>query len=69
MKVRREDVIAALQDIARVAREKTTARFAEVQCDAGTRQRLDSEIATSLDQLDAMVERKVGELRGTAGHA
>jgi hypothetical protein len=67
--VSKEAVIAALQDIARVAREKTTARFAEVQCDAGTRQRLDSEIATSLDQLDAMVERKVGELRGTAGHA
>ena len=69
MKVRRVDVIAALQDIARVAREKTVARFAEVQCDAATRRRLDQEIATACDQLDAMVERKVGELRGTAGHA
>jgi hypothetical protein len=68
-RVYKEDVIAALQDIARVAREKTVARFAEVQCDAATRRRLDQEIATACDQLDAMVERKVGELRGTAGHA
>ena len=68
-RVYKEDVIAALQDIARVAREKTTAQFAEVQCDAATRRRLDQEIATACDQLDAMVERKVGELRGTAGHA
>ena len=43
MKVRRVDVIAALQDIARVAREKTVARFADVQCDAATRRRLDQE--------------------------
>jgi hypothetical protein len=66
--VYKDDVIAALQDIARVAREKTVARFADVQCDAATRKRLDAEIAAACAQLDAMVERKVGELRGTAGH-
>jgi hypothetical protein len=67
--VHREDVIAALLDIARQARQKTTERFAQVRCDARTRKRLDHDLATALDQLDAMVERKVGELRGTAGHA
>jgi len=67
--VYKDDVIAALLDIARTARGRTVARFAEVECDAATRRRLDQEIATACDQLDAMVERKVGELRGTAGHA
>jgi len=69
MMVYKHDVIAALQDIARIARERTAARFADVQCNAAMRRRLDQEIATACDQLDAMVERKVGELRGTAGHA
>ena len=56
--VYKDDVIAALQDIARVAREKTVARFADVQCDAATRKRLDAEI-----------ERRIMRLRGTGGHA
>jgi hypothetical protein len=62
-------VIAALEDIARIAREKTVRRFADVRCDAATRRRLDHDLATALDQFDAMVERRIGELRGTAGHA
>ena len=67
--VNREDVVATLLDIARIARERTVAKFAEVECGAETRRRLDREIATALDQLDAMVECRIGELRGTAGHA
>jgi hypothetical protein len=67
--VHRDDLIAALQDIARVAREKTIARFADVRCDAATRKRLDHDLATALDQFDAMVERRIAELDGTAGHA
>ena len=66
--VYKDDVIAALQDIARTARGRMVARFAEVECDAATRRRLDQEIATALDQLDAMVERKVAEWRGFGGH-
>jgi hypothetical protein len=64
----KEDLIATLQDIARTARERTLARFADVKCDAATRRRRDQEIATALDQLDAMVERKVAEWRGVGGH-
>jgi len=65
--VYREDVIAALQDIARTARGRTVAKFAEVECDAATRQRLDQEIATALDQFDAVVERRIMELRRVVG--
>jgi hypothetical protein len=54
MIVYKDDVIAALQDIARIARERTAVRFAQVECDAATRQRLDREIATAFDQFDAM---------------
>jgi hypothetical protein len=67
--VYKDDVIATLQDIARIAREKTTARFAEVQCDARTRRRLDHDLATALAQFDAVVERRIAELRGTGGNA
>jgi hypothetical protein len=68
-KVHREDLIAALLDIAKVAREKATARFAQIECDARTRKRLDHDLATALDQFEAVVERQIMELRGTAGHA
>jgi hypothetical protein len=67
--IHRDDLIAALQDIAKAAREKTIARFAEVQCDAATRRRLDHDLATALDQFDAVIERQIAELDGTAGHA
>ena len=66
--VYKDDVIATLLDIARTARGRTVAKFAEVECDAATRRRLDQEIATALDQVDAMVERKVAEWRGVGGH-
>jgi hypothetical protein len=68
--VSKDAVIAALLDIARLARERMMVKFAELDhLDAATRRKLEREIATALDQLDAMVERMVGELRGTAGHA
>jgi hypothetical protein len=67
--VHREDVIAALQDMARIAREKTVARFADVECDARTRRRLDHDLTTALAQFDAVVEKRIMELRGTGGHA
>jgi hypothetical protein len=68
-KVSKDAVIATLLDVARIAREQTVARFAEVNCDARTRKRLDHDLAHALAQLDAIVERKVAEIRGTAGHA
>ena len=67
--VYKDDVIAALLDIARTARGRTVAKFAEVECDAATRQRLDREIATALDQFEAVVERRIVELRRVAGYA
>ena len=67
--VYREDVIAALQDIARIARERTVAKFAELDVDAATRKRLDHDVANALDVLDAEIERRIMRLRGTGGHA
>jgi hypothetical protein len=60
--VYKEDVITVLLDFARITREKTVARFAEIQCDARTRRGLEWDLATALDQFDAMVERRIMEL-------
>lgn len=69
MIVYKDDVIAALQDIARIARERTVAKFAELDVDAATRKRLDHDVANALDVLDAEIERRIMRLRGTGGHA
>jgi hypothetical protein len=62
--VHREDLIAALLDMARQAREKTVAKFADVRCDAATRKRLDHDLECALAQFDAVIEKKIMRLRG-----
>jgi hypothetical protein len=66
--VHKEDLIAVMRDIARLARRRTLERFAEMPCSPATRRRLDFELSVALDQFDRQVENRIRELRGP-GHA